>query len=169
MKKSVYFLSFVLLVSCSQSSESADKDVTSSIVANGENDAQLKKELAEIDKEEKARLAEEKAKMTSMEFDKMSHNYGKIKADTDNETVFWVTNTGKKPLEIESVSASCGCTMPLKPENPIMPGKKDKIEVVFHPKSSQVGPQNKTITVVANTDPKMVVLTISAEVEENKK
>ena len=168
MKKTVYCLSLILLASCATSSDGEGKEVSSSIVANGENDAQLKKELAEIDREEKEEFAKQQAKLTSMEFDKMSHNYGKVKPDSDNETVFWVTNTGKKPLEIESVSASCGCTMPSKPEKPILPGKKDKIEVVFHPKPGQVGPQNKTITVVANTEPRMVVLTISAEVEDTK-
>jgi hypothetical protein len=99
-------------------------------------------------------------------FDKMEHDFGKVKVDTDNKTVFYVTNTGKKPLIIEGVSASCGCTTPTKPEQAIQPGKKDKIEVVFHPKPGQLKEQSKTVTVTANTDPKMVVLNIKAFVEE---
>jgi hypothetical protein len=65
---------------------------------------------------------------------------------------------------IEKVSASCGCTTPSKPEKPIQPGKSDEITVVFHPKVNQLGQQNKTVTVIANTDPKMEVLNISAMV-----
>jgi hypothetical protein len=40
--------------------------------------------------------------------------------------------------------------------------------VVFHPKETQLGQQNKTVTVIANTDPKMEVLSISAMVEKKK-
>jgi hypothetical protein len=40
--------------------------------------------------------------------------------------------------------------------------------VVFHPKETQLGQQNKTVTVMANTNPKMEVLNISAMVEKKK-
>jgi len=103
---------------------------------------------------------------TTMKFDRMAHDYGKIKADTDNKTSFTVTNTGKNPLIIETVKAACGCTTPKKPEKPIMPGKSDKIEVVFHPKENQLDKQKKTVRVIANTDPPETVLTISAFVEK---
>jgi hypothetical protein len=92
-----------------------------------------------------------------------------IEEESENQTVFYVTNTGKKPLVIDNVSASCGWTTPTKPEQPIMPGKKDKIEVVFHPKPGQLNEQEKTVTVVANTEPKMVVLKIKAFVEPRDK
>jgi len=47
-----------------------------------------------------------------------------------------------------------------------MPGKSDKIEVVFHPKEGQLKQQNKTVRVVANTNPSELVLNIGAFVEE---
>ena len=103
---------------------------------------------------------------TTMKFDRMKHDYGTIKADTDNKTFFTVTNTGKNPLIIETVKASCGCTTPKKPEKPIMPGESDKIEVVFHPKETQLKQQDKTVRVIANTDPSETVLNISAFVEK---
>ena len=103
---------------------------------------------------------------TTMKFDKMVHDYGKVKEDTDNKTSFTVTNTGKNPLIIESVKGNCGCTVPKKPEKPIMPGKSDKIEVVFHPKKGQLGDQPKTVRVVANTESSPEVLKITAFVEE---
>ena len=86
----------------------------------------------------------------------------KIIVDTDNKAFFTVTNTGKKPLIIENVSASCGCTTPKKPEKPIPPGKSDRIEVGFHPRDGQLDAQEKSITVSANTDSKMEVLKIKA-------
>lgn len=103
---------------------------------------------------------------TSLKFDKMKHDFGKIKEDTDNKTVFRVTNTGKSPLIINDVKASCGCTTPSKPTEPIAPGKSDKIEVVFHPKVGQLNKQSKSIRVMANTETKEHVLNISAFVEK---
>lgn len=167
MKITYFFISILLLASCgSENSSKKEGKLVSIVVANEENEAELKKELSEVEKEEKERLESEASNITTMSFDKMEHDFGKVKADTDNKTVFYVTNTGKKPLIIEGVSASCGCTTPTKPENAIQPGKKDKIEVVFHPKPGQLKEQNKTVTVTANTDPKMVVLNVKAFVEE---
>ena len=167
MKITYFFISILLLASCE--SENSSKKVgklVSTVVANDENEAELKKELSEVEKEEKERLESEASNITTMSFDKMEHDFGKVKVDTDNKTVFYVTNTGKKPLIIEGVSASCGCTTPTKPEQAIQPGKRDKIEVVFHPKPGQLKEQSKTVTVTANTDPKMVVLNVKAFVEE---
>ena len=167
MKITYFFISILLLVSCgSENSSKKEGKLVSTVVANDENEAELKKELSEVEKEEKERLENEASNITSMSFDKLEHDFGKVKADTDNKTVFYVTNTGKKPLIIEGVSASCGCTTPTKPEQAIQPGKKDKIEVVFHPKPGQLKEQSKTVTVTANTDPKMVVLNVKSFVEE---
>ena len=113
-----------------------------------------------------AQQDKEDVPLTSLKFDKMKHDFGKVKEDTDNKTFFTVTNTGQNPLVIESVKASCGCTTPSKPEKPISPGKSDKIEVVFHPKVGQLKQQNKTIRVVANTVPSETVLNVGAFVEK---
>ncbi|MBU3661451.1 MAG: DUF1573 domain-containing protein [Flavobacteriales bacterium] len=167
MKITYVFISILLLASCgAENSSKKEGELVSTIVANEENEAELKKELSEVEKEEKERLESEASNITTMSFDKIEHDFGKVKVDTDNKTVFYVTNTGKKPLIIEGVSASCGCTTPTKPEQAIQPGKKDKIEVVFHPKPGQLKEQSKTVTVTANTDPKMVVLNVKAFVEE---
>ncbi len=163
----INFIFILLLVSCnSDNFTKNDGKLVSTVVANEENEAELKNELTEVEKEEKERLEKEASNITSMSFDKMEYDFGKVKVDTDNKTVFYVTNTGKKPLIIEGVSASCGCTTPTKPEQAIQPGKRDKIEVVFHPKPGQLKEQSKTVTVTANTDPKMVVLNVKAFVEE---
>ncbi len=167
MKITYFFISILLLASCeSENSSKKEGKLVSTVVANDENEAELKKDLSEVEKEEKERLEGEASNITTMSFDKMEHDFGKVKEDTENKTVFYVTNTGKKPLIIEDVSASCGCTTPTKPVQAIQPGKRDKIEVVFHPKPGQLKEQSKTVTVTANTDPKMVVLNVKAFVEE---
>jgi hypothetical protein len=161
-------LTVLVSSACNNVEKPSDKDEPQSIVATDESVRELRQSLSDVEKEEKRQLAEELANMTKMSFDKTSHDYGKVPADSDNKTTFRVTNTGKKPLVIEKVSASCGCTTPSKPEKPIPPGKSDEITVVFHPKETQLGQQNKTVTVIANTNPKMEVLSISAMVEKKK-
>jgi len=164
----IFILTALTLSACNNVEKPSDNDEPQSIVATEESVRELRKSLSDVEKEEKRQLAEELANMTMMSFDKTSHDYGKVPADSDNKTTFRVTNTGKKPLVIEKVSASCGCTTPSKPEKPIPPGKSDEITVVFHPKETQLGQQNKTVTVIANTNPKMEVLSISAMVEKKK-
>jgi hypothetical protein len=169
MKRLTIFILPLLMSSACVNQESATKtEEPKSIVATDESVRELRQSLSDVEKEEQRLEQEALANMTTMSFDKMSHDYGKVPADTDNLTTFRVTNTGKKPLVIEKVSASCGCTTPSKPEKPILPVKSDEITVVFHPKETQLGQQNKTVTVIANTNPKMEVLSISAMVEKKK-
>ena len=169
MKHLTIFILSILFFSACTNQESATKtEEPQSIIATDESVREFRQSLSDVEKEEQRERQEAQANMTTMSFDKMSHDYGIVPADSDNMTTFRVTNTGKKPLVIEKVSASCGCTTPSKPEKPIPPGKSDEITVVFHPKETQLGQQNKTVTVIANTDPKMEVLSISAMVEKKK-
>jgi hypothetical protein len=164
----IFMLLLFAFAACTNQEKPSDNNEPQSIVATDESVRELRQSLSDVEKEEQRLAKEILANMTTMSFDKMSHDYGKVPADTDNKTIFRVTNTGKKPLMIEKVSASCGCTTPSKPDKPIPPGKSDEIVVVFHPKETQLGQQNKTVTVIANTDPKMEVLSISAMVEKKK-
>jgi hypothetical protein len=169
MKYIFMFPLFLLIASCSNnSSNKANGEISSKIQADPVSEDELKKELEEIEREEQKRLKELEATITTMSFDRMKHDFGEVIEDSENRTIFIVKNTGKKPLIIESVSASCGCTTPTKPEKPIAPGKSDKIEVVFHPKVGQLNEQTKTVTVTANTEPNMNVLTITAFVNPKK-
>lgn len=166
MKKILFVtLGLSLVYSCSNSStkiEAKDGEVSSSIAAEDGNEADLKATLAEIEKEEQKRALEEATNVTTMTFDKITQNFGTIKEDTEHKASYIVTNTGKNPLIIDKVDVSCGCTTAQKPEKPIPPGKSDKIEIIFHPRVGQLNEQKKTVTVTANTDPKIVVLNIEA-------
>jgi len=168
MKLKFFLLSGLIfsLLSCDNQPKSEAPE-PSSIVATDENTKELKESLKDVAEEEK-RLAEEAAaNMTSMTFNELSHEFGTVKEDTKHLYNFVVTNTGKKPLFIQDVKASCGCTTPKKPEKAIAPGKSDIIAVEFHPKAGQLGRQDKTVTVMANTEPNMVVLKIGADVIKN--
>ena len=139
----------------------------SSIVATDENTKELKESLKDVAEEEKRLAKEAEMNMTTMSFNVLKHEFGTVKEDTKHLYNFIVTNTGKKPLFITDVKASCGCTTPKKPEKAIAPGKSDIIAVEFHPKVGQLGRQDKTVTVTANTNPTMVVLKIGADVIKN--
>ncbi len=169
MKKIVYFISALYVVSaCGGSSikvKKQDEKMISAVEAGGQSEKELDASLEEIKKEEEQREKEILANYTTLSFNELEHDYGNVKEESDNTTHFIVTNTGKKPLIIEKVEASCGCTTPEKPDQPILPGKSDKIKVVFHPKPGQVGEQNKTVTVTANTEPRLTVLKIKAFVK----
>jgi hypothetical protein len=61
-----------------------------------------------------------------------THDFGKIKQGEPVTFVFEIKNISDKPLVVESTSASCGCTTPEKPTEPIMPGTVGKVKVVYN-------------------------------------
>ena len=76
---------------------------------------------------------------------------------------FKFKNTGKSDLIIADVSTSCGCTVTSYNKEPIHPGKEGVIRVSFN-SAGKHGYQNKSIVIVANTQPNTFVLRIKAEV-----
>ncbi len=158
-----------LLYSCGENNElgakQQDGEISSAVDADVELSEETKKELAA----EQRRLEEEERKIaasqTTLSFNKELHDFGNVNPETDVYTTFEVTNTGDRPLIIEHVSASCGCTTPKKPEKPIAPGATDIIEVKFKSKPGQVNEINKTVTVTANTKEKTHQLQIRAFVK----
>ncbi len=75
-------------------------------------------------------------------------DYGTVSKKKDNGIrSFEFTNTGDAPLIIINVLSTCGCTVPTKPTEPIMPGKKGKIDIKYN---MIPGPIRKTITVESN-------------------
>lgn len=85
---------------------------------------------------------------------------------TDGEKVkhdFKFVNTGSAPLIISGAQASCGCTVPEWPREPIAPGDTGAIKVEFNSKG-RVGVVQKQITVTANTNPSISELAIKGEV-----
>ncbi len=104
--------------------------------------------------------AQETAKI---EFKAETVNYGVIDKGSDGVRIFEFTNTGSAPLIISKVSSSCGCTIPKKPEEPILPGESGEIQVKYD--TNRVGPIRKAITVISNADTPTKVLKIKGEVK----
>lgn len=102
-----------------------------------------------------------------IEFKETTIDYGTIEKGADGLRVFEFTNTGNAPLVISKVTSSCGCTIPKKPEDPIMPGATGKIEVKYD--TNRVMPIRKTISVESNADTPVVSLKIKGEVVDPSK
>jgi len=67
------------------------------------------------------------------------------------EITFRFKNTGNKNLVIQNVTASCGCTIPEKPEKPFAPGEEGVIKAAFN--GAGQGEIRKDVHVTANTTP----------------
>jgi hypothetical protein len=164
MKKKVFLVATVfILIACTENNQKGE--VVSSIAAGSQSESELKAELKAFEEEEKRRIEAEQRSSTTLKFDKLRHDFGNVGVDSENTCKFQVFNTGKNPLIIENVSASCGCTTPHKPEKPIPPGGSDYIEVGFHPKPGQLNEIIKTVTVTSNTEPKISEISIRAFVK----
>lgn len=98
-----------------------------------------------------------------IEFKNETIDYGEIAKGSDGVRIFEFTNTGSVPLVISNVKSSCGCTIPKKPEDPILPGKTGQIQVKYDTK--RVGPIRKAITVTSNADTPTKVLKIKGTVK----
>lgn len=96
-------------------------------------------------------------------FENVSHDFGKIKAGEKVQYDFYFTNTGKTPLIINSATATCGCTVPETPKEPIQPGSKGVIKVIFDT-TGKTGMQDKVITVTSNGNPSSVEVHLKGEV-----
>lgn len=103
--------------------------------------------------------------LPSFNFEEELHDFGNIKEGDVVEHVFAFVNDGDAPLIISNAKATCGCTVPEWPKEPIPVGGKGEIKVRFNSKKKP-GIQNKTVTLTANTWPTTKRIRIKANVEK---
>ena len=84
----------------------------------------------------------------NIEFVKTTHDFGKIPQGKPVAHEFEFTNTGDEPLLLIKVKASCGCTTPSYPREPIAPGESAKIKAVYN--AASAGRFQKSVTVTTN-------------------
>ena len=82
-------------------------------------------------------------------FEKASKDFGDITQGDKVEHVFKLENTGNAPLVISNVAATCGCTVPSWPKEPIAPGKSAEIKVSFN-SAGKMGKQNSVVRIYSN-------------------
>ena len=95
-------------------------------------------------------------------FEKTSFDYGTVKYSGDGTCEFTFKNTGKEPLLLTNVKASCGCTTPTWPKQPIKKGKTGTIVVKYNTKIT--GTFTKSIRVYSNAKTNLVTLKITGTV-----
>lgn len=100
-----------------------------------------------------------------IEYAETEYNFGTVKEGEIVEHVFKFKNTGKAPIILAQVSASCGCTTPDYTKEPILPGKEGEIKVSFN-SQGQVGAQQKIVTVSSNAENNVTTVQIKGTVEK---
>jgi hypothetical protein len=100
-------------------------------------------------------------------FSQTDFDFGTIDEGDVVEHVFEFTNSGKAPLVIQKATATCGCTVPQWPREPIPVGGNGEIRVKFDSKNRQ-NLQTKYVTITANTQPEQTRLKISGRVLAKK-
>ena len=101
---------------------------------------------------------------TTVLFNKLVHDFGVIaKSDGEQSYSFEFTNKGNNPVTIRKVVSSCGCTTSDWTKEPVSPGGKGYVKVIY--KLSGVTTFNKSITVnIAGGNPEAFVLHIRGNV-----
>ena len=83
--------------------------------------------------------------------DPIEKEVGTLLGGKETEITWRFRNSGNLPLIIEHVGATCGCTIPEKPEQPFEPGQTGTIRAKFNGSGS--GFILKQVYVTANTKP----------------
>lgn len=99
-----------------------------------------------------------------IEFDNTTFDFGKIQEGAKVTHIYQVKNTGQAPLIIQNAQPSCGCTVPEWTKTPIPVGGSGFVKAEFDSKG-KTGIQDKSITVTANTWPKVTMLRFKAQVD----
>jgi hypothetical protein len=104
------------------------------------------------DKKETALAADaprDSTQLTTVVWLDSAKDFGKIQEGQKLEVAFRFRNTGTRPLVIERVQPSCGCTVAEQPKEPIAPGQEGQIKASFN-SEGRVGTNHKTLYVYAN-------------------
>ena len=94
-----------------------------------------------------------------VKFTSEKHDFGKIKQGVPVTYFFEFKNISDKPVVVENASASCGCTIPEKPEKPIAPGATGKIKVQYNAAAVAVFNKDVYIKLAGIEQPKTVHIT----------
>ncbi len=145
------FTSILTLVSCgNKGSNAASKVIKDNVLQAEKRDQEINAGAPEIT------------------FDKVEYDFGKVDEGFKVETSFSVTNSGKSNLVITDAKASCGCTVPTWPKDPIKPGETAEVQVKFDT-SGKPNKQSKTVTLHTNTVKGQEILKVSGFVTPKKK
>ena len=113
--------------------------------------------------EETAETNDDTNLMTEVSINSTSLSLGNFDWEKEQKVVFTLENTGNKPLVIDAVSTSCGCTKVEYDKEPVRPGFSITLYVAY--KAEHPEHFNKTITVYCNTKASPLLLKIMGNAE----
>ncbi len=103
-------------------------------------------------------------KLPKIAFSDTSHDFGNITEGQKVSYAFHFKNIGQGDLIISGAGASCGCTKPYYPKDVKHAGDTGTISVTFD-SSNKTGKVVKTIKVSSNTQPPIIFLTITSNIQ----
>ena len=99
-----------------------------------------------------------------IKFEKTTHDFGTFSEDDPKVTcTFKFTNTGDGMLVIHQAVASCGCTVPIYPKEPIKPGEGGEITVTYNGAGKFPGHFKKSITIRTNGKQEIIRLYVTGD------
>jgi len=123
----------------------------------------------ELSKDDREKAIKDSANFTSIQWlDSTYKDLGQIKEGKQVEVAYRFKNSGTKNLVISDVTASCGCTIPEKPEQAFAPGEDGIIKAKFDSRNKK-GEVRKSVYVTANTNPNSQELIFRADIKTDKK
>jgi len=99
------------------------------------------------------------SKSPVMVFENTEYDFGNVLEGDVVEYTFKFKNVGAMPLIISDATASCGCTVPEWPKEPIPAGKEGVISVKFNT-TNRTNRQIKEVSITSNTNPAITKLKI---------
>jgi len=102
-----------------------------------------------------------------VQVEKATYEFGEITQGEKVSYTFKFKNVGKTPLIITNATATCGCTQPEYPAEPVKPGEDGEIKVTFD-STGKLGLQDKVVTITSNANPKFEELHLVGNVKEKK-
>lgn len=99
--------------------------------------------------------------VTQASIDRTIVSLGSFGWQEEQKATFTLKNTGDKPLVIEDITTSCGCTTVAYSKEPVQPGRETTLEVAY--KAEHPGHFDKTVTVYCNTEDSPLRLKISGD------
>ena len=103
-----------------------------------------------------------------IQFEKTSHNFGTFNESEKMTCTFKFTNTGDKLLVIHQAVASCGCTVPQYPKQPVKPGESGEIVATYIGIGKFPGHFRKTITIRSNAKKEIIRLYVEGDMIGDK-
>ena len=94
-------------------------------------------------------ITESKGTLTEVSIDKTVIVFGSFPKEAKQERSFVLTNMGKELLVIQDITTSCGCTKVEYSKEPVRPGSKLELKVIYEAEQSERF--NKTVTVYCNS------------------